>query len=169
MVHHWAASALVLVLCALRPPAALGQSKTSGPPAAQRQSDTARKRGTLGQNQPNPFPRETTIPFTVGDDSCASGTEQHVVTLRIYNILSQLVSVPVLTDSASVDGTVGQGLSRPVSGLKLSCGAYSARWDGKHSRSGRRAAPGVYMYQLVVDGRPSGMKKMLVSQDTPAP
>jgi hypothetical protein len=169
MVHHWAASALLLVLCALPPSVAFGQSKTSGPPPVQRQSDAARKHGTLGQNQPNPFPRETTIPFTVGDDSCASGTEQHVVTLRIYNILSQLVSVPVLTDSANADGTAVLTSPRPVNGLQLSCGAYSARWDGKHSRSGRRAAPGVYMYQLVVDGRPAGMKKMLVSQETPAP
>jgi hypothetical protein len=46
----------------------------------------------------------------------------------------------------------------------LPCGTYVAHWDGKYARSGRMAPPGVYMYQLLVDGHPVGMRKLLVSR-----
>jgi len=155
MVHRWASPALGLLVCVLV------ASRASSQVPDQRAEGTHR-RGTLGQNQPNPFSHETTIPFTVGDAECAAGTQHHVVTLRIYNILSQVVAFPALADSAATDPPGVSTQTRELSNLSLPCGSYVARWNSKHSRDNREAAPGVYMYQLMIDGHPSGMKKMLL-------
>jgi hypothetical protein len=157
MLYRRTARLVVLVLCILIPSRASAQS-------TERRPEGSGRRGTLGQNQPNPFPRETKIPFTVGGDSCGPGTEQHVVTLRIYNILSQLIGIPVLVDSSTADDSASAATRRSLDRLTLPCGAYSAYWDGTHAHGGRLAAPGVYMYQLVVDGHPAGMKKLLVAR-----
>lgn len=155
MLYRRTARFVVLVLCVLIPSRASGQS-------TERRPEGVGRRGTLGQNQPNPFPRETMIPFTVGGDSCAPRTEQHVVTLRIYNILSQLIGTPVLVDSGAAEDSASPATRRSLDRLTLPCGAYSAYWDGTHAPGARLAAPGVYMYQLVVDGHPAGTKKLLV-------
>ena len=155
MVYRWATPALGLLVCVLV------ASRASGQVADQR-AESSRRRGVLGQNQPNPFSQETTIPFTVGDGDCAAGTQHHVVTIRIYNILSQVVAIPMLVDSAVTDPPGASTATRALSTLSLPCGSYSARWDGRHARNNREAAPGVYMYQLIVDGRPQGTKKMLL-------
>jgi hypothetical protein len=36
--------------------------------------------------------------------------------------------------------------------LALKCGEYHAYWDGKYLDGKREATPGVYYYQLTVDG-----------------
>ena len=153
MVYRWATPALGLLACGLAATRASGQ-------VADQRAESSRRRGVLGQNQPNPFSQETTIPFTVGDADCAAGTQHHVVTIRIYNILSQVVAIPVLVESAPTDPP--SAAARAVSSVALACGSYGARWDGRHSRNNREAAPGVYMYQLLVDGHPQGTKKMLL-------
>jgi hypothetical protein len=133
--------------------------------SAERSSDRSRWRGALGQNEPNPFSEQTTIPFTIGSAECPAGTEHHTVTLRIYNILSQIVGVAVLVEGANGDTASGAPKARRLSNIDLPCGSYVARWDGKHVQEGRdAAAPGVYMYQLVIDGRPAGMRKMLLKR-----
>ena len=157
MVYRWASPALGLLACALVASRAAGQ-------VPDQRAESSRRRGVLGQNDPNPFSRETTIPFSVGDSDCAAGTQHHVVTLRIYNILSQVVAIPMLVDSAATDPPSAASTTRAVSSLSLACGSYVARWDGKHTRNNREAAPGVYMYQLIIDGHPSGMKKMLLKR-----
>ena len=93
----------------------------------------------LLENEPNPVTTGTTIGFVIGPEVCGQG---HVptVSLQIYNVLVQVVAVPVLTDG------------RPTTNLKLPCGEYRARWDGRQ-RDGRQAQTGVYYYQLVVDGQ----------------
>jgi hypothetical protein len=154
MVHRWASPALGLLVCMLLTSRASGQ-------VAER-ADGSRRRGVLGQNEPNPFSRQTTIPFSVGDAQCAVGTQRHVVTLRIYNILSQVIAIPTLVDSTTGDPPSDPPKARTIANLTLSCGSYAAHWDGKHSSDNREAAPGVYMYQLMIDGHPSGMKKMLL-------
>ncbi len=154
MIQRWAAPALGLLVCGLFTTRAASQ-------VPNQRADSNRRWGTLRQNQPNPFANETTIPFSVGDAGCAVGT-QHVVTIRIYNILSQVVAVPALVDSTSGDHSVAP--ARAVNNLALGCGDYVARWDGKHTRDSRDAPPGVYMYQLVVDGHPAGMKKMVITR-----
>ena len=83
MIHRSAALALVLALGAITPEPAVGQS-SSPPPRA-------RKLATLGQNFPNPFRPETYIPFTI--DDCEAPGRQRVVSLRVYNVLAQLVAV----------------------------------------------------------------------------
>lgn len=159
MVHRWAPAALGIVACVLTASAAAAQAK-----ASDQRAERSHRRGVLAQNEPNPFASQTTIPFSVGDTDCAAGTQQHIVTLRIYNILSQIVAVATLVDSASTDQSTAAAPSRTLSNLSLACGTYVARWDGKHAPDNRDAAPGVYMYQLLIDGHPAGMRKMLLKR-----
>lgn len=144
MYHRWAAPALVLALWCLAPESAAGQS---GHPD---QQPRGRKAGTLGSNYPNPFKADTHIPFTV---NCAEGSAGgHVVSVRIYNVLAQLVAVPIAQDSGA-----------PLDGVELTCGDHVAYWDGKVRGTGREAAPGIYIYELLVDGQRSA-RKMLVAR-----
>ncbi|MEO6527785.1 MAG: hypothetical protein ABIP93_14280 [Gemmatimonadaceae bacterium] len=146
MYHRWAALALVLALWSLSPKTAAGQS-VSQPD----QQPRGRKAGTLGQNYPNPFNPETRINFGV---ACAEGSGgPRVVSLRIYNVLAQLVAIPIV-----------QGPGERLSNMKLDCDKdYVAYWDGKVLSTGREAASGIYIYELVVDGERQA-KKMFVAK-----
>ena len=141
MHHRWAALALVLALCAISPKSAAGQDPSS---------PRERKLGTLGQNFPNPFKPDTFIPFTVTD--CNGRGGQRLVSLRVYNVLAQLVATPVL-----------HGAGVPLAGVRLSCGKYQGYWNGKISGDRRQAASGVYLYELVIDGQRSS-RKMFVAK-----
>lgn len=141
MHHRWAALALVLALGATAPSSAAGQSTL--PPRE-------RRLGTLGQNFPNPFKPDTWIPFSV--DDCSGRGGQRVVSLRVYNVLAQLVATPKL-----------HGANVAVAGVKLSCGNYLAYWDGRVLRGHRQATSGVYVYELVIDGQRSS-RKMFVAR-----
>jgi hypothetical protein len=110
----------------------------------------------LKQNYPNPFNPATTIPFTLNGDLFANGHRPRV-SLKIYNVLAQLVAVPIL-----------QGTGEDLDNLELTCGTagsapcpFTAYWDGKVLKTDREAASGIYIYQLVVDGR-RFTKKMIV-------
>ena len=110
----------------------------------------------LLQNYPNPFNPTTTIPFRLSADLFRNG-HHPVVSLRIYNVLAQLVAIPTL-----------QGLGQPLDGVQLDCVdessgycSFSAYWDGTYLNTGRQAASGIYVYQLVVDGARQS-KKMIV-------
>lgn len=108
----------------------------------------------LKQNYPNPFNPATTIPFALGGELWTSG-RQPVVSLKVYNVLGQLVAIPIL-----------QGTGQQLDNVPLSCGEtagcnYTAYWDGKVLGTEREAASGVYLYQLVVNGR-RFTRKMLV-------
>jgi hypothetical protein len=112
----------------------------------------------LKQNYPNPFNPATTIPFTLNGDLFANG-HRPKVSLKIYNVLAQLVATPIL-----------QGTGEALSELELTCAtggaasspcAFNAYWDGKVLNTDREAASGVYIYQLIVDGR-RFTKKMIV-------
>ena len=98
----------------------------------------------LGRNYPNPFNPETTIPFELAQSLFEDG-HQPTVTLRIYNVLAQLVAIPIL-----------QGSGEPLDKMQLDwngTGQYSAYWDGKIRGTDREAPSGVYVYQLIVDGQ----------------
>src|SRR6266516_2260844 len=108
----------------------------------------------LKHHFPNPFNPATTIPFSLSGDLFSNG-HRPVASLKIYNVLAQLVAVPIL-----------QGTGEGLDNLALTCGnaagcSYSAYWDGNVRNTGQPAASGVYIYQLVVDGR-RFTKKMIV-------
>ena len=142
MYHRWAALALVLALWSLSPKSAAGQSASQ----PEQQQPRGRKAGTLGQNYPNPFNPETFIPFSL---TCDGGGSEHVVSLRVYNVLAQLVAVPRL-QGGNGDVPGGQKLDGHV---VLPCGEYTAWWNGNYLDSDREVASGVYIYRLEVDGR----------------
>jgi len=98
----------------------------------------------LGRNYPNPFNPETTIPFELDQSLFADGHQPNV-SLRIYNVLAQLIAIPIL-----------QGSGEPLDAMQLEwngTGRYSAYWDGKIRDSDREAPSGIYVYQLIVDGQ----------------
>ena len=100
MKLRWGALVVVLVLSALMPRVLTAQGTQS--------PSRERKAGVLKQNYPNPFNPETRIPFSIGDEKCEDPGRQHRVSLRIYNILSQLVAVPVLARRRQPDGTYAE-------------------------------------------------------------
>jgi hypothetical protein len=114
------------------------------PVAAQANVDPPRVE--LKENYPNPFFPTTTIPFLISHDVCTKG-HQPVVSLKIYNVLVQVVAIPILTD-ATGSRTGGERLDS----LRLRCGEYHAYWDGKYLDGRGEATPGIYYYQLTVDG-----------------
>jgi hypothetical protein len=151
MKLRWAALTTVLALSAIMPRDLSAQSTTTT-------QGRERSSGGLGQNYPNPFNPETRIPFNIGDaPECATDAgRQFRVTLRVYNLLSQLVAIPVLQG-----GTGGVAGGQALENVYLTCGQYTAYWDGKYLNSSREVASGIYMYRLEVDGR-SFVKKMVV-------
>src|SRR5262247_1971182 len=115
MKLRWGALSLVLVLSALMPRVLTAQG-----------GQNPSRAGVLKQNYPNPFNPETRIPFTVGDEKCVDPGRQYKVSLRIYNILSQLVAIPVLQGGT---GNVAQGGVK-IANIPLTCGDYVAYWNG---------------------------------------
>ena len=151
MKHLWRALLIVLVLSAFMP----GRSAAQGT-----SPQTGRGQGAgfkLGQNFPNPVNQDTRIPFIVGDAlGCTDSGRQHRVSLRIYNLLAQLVAVPVLQGGA---GNAAGG--ELLENLLLTCNQYLAYWDGKYSQTGEDVASGIYLFRLEVDGKVL-VKKMIV-------
>ena len=110
----------------------------------------------LGQNYPNPFNPATTIPFRLNAELWANG-QRPVVSLRIYNVLAQLVAVPSL-----------QASGQPLENVELECRdqrdgfcEFSAYWDGHYINTTREAASGVYVFQLTVNGQRAS-KRMII-------
>ncbi len=118
----------------------LGLLVGAGSPVAG-QANVIPPRVELKENYPNPFFPATTIPFEISREVCARG-HQPVVSLKIYNVLVQVIAIPSLAD----------GSGERLDSLRLRCGAYRAYWDGQYLDGKREASPGVYYYQLTVDG-----------------
>lgn len=95
----------------------------------------------LRENYPNPFFPSTTIPFLLNPALCEGG-HQPLVSLRLYNVLAQMVAIPILLNSNG----------ERIDGLRLRCGAHEAFWDGRMMNRTREVTPGVYYAQLTVDG-----------------
>src|SRR5256712_569906 len=105
---------------------------------------------------PNPFNPATTVPFTLSGDLFVNG-HRPKVSLKIYNVLAQLVAVPIL-----------QGTGERVEDVELACSSpqgcsFSCYWDGTVLNTGQPAAPGVYIYRLFAVGERYA-KKMIVLQ-----
>ena len=149
MKLRWAALAVVLALSVLVSHDLRAQ--TSEP-----EKGRTRAQGELGQNYPNPFDVDTRIPFVIGTPpECNQPGRLHRVTVRVYNILLQLIAVPVLQGGG---GTVADG--QPLENVLLPCDRYVAYWNGKLLNTSRDAASGVYIYQLEIDGRPVDVKRL---------
>jgi hypothetical protein len=139
MKQRWAGGLFVLALFALPASSAAAQGQQS--------SRDNRTGSELKQNYPNPFNPETRIAFSVGGyPNCVDPSRQYRVSLKVFNLLAQQVAVPVL------QGGVAGG--QPLENMFLTCGEYTAYWDGKVSGSNREAASGVYAYRLEVNGSP---------------
>jgi hypothetical protein len=87
----------------------------------------------LGQNFPNPFNPETTIPYQLGRRS--------EVSLEIYNIIGQRIR------------TLVQGVQSP--------GQFAVTWDGRDD-AGKSAATGIYICQFQADEFAATQKLILV-------
>ncbi len=117
---------------------------SAAPSQAEAQQNPPTEPVRLKRNYPNPFNPETTIPFELDQSVFAEGHEP-TVSLRIYNVLAQLVAIPIL-----------QGVGEPLDNVRLSwngTGEYSAYWDGKIMGTNVEAPSGVYVYQLTVDSQ----------------
>jgi hypothetical protein len=122
-----------------------GASATLSAQVPGKPATTGRTNGfQLEQNYPNPFNPETKIPFVLGEELFADGRPA-VVTLRIYNLLQQLVAVPVALGHPSGEGTHLNELEYTQPGR------YEAYWDGT-DQSGHQVASGIYFMQLTVNG-----------------
>lgn len=123
---------------------AFGQESGGGTPPSNRD------RGfRLQQNYPNPFNPETTIPFELPGELFEGGRSVRV-TIQIYNVLQQLVAIPVAKYHA-------QG-GQPLKNLEYTApGLYEAFWDGEDIR-GQDVASGVYYVLMIVNGRKQVMK-----------
>ncbi len=123
------------------------------PSLAEAQVDPPTEPVRLKRNYPNPFNPETTIPFDVEESVFADGHEP-TVSLRIYNVLAQLVAIPIL-----------QGSGEPLDNVRLAwngTGEYSAYWDGKIMGTDVEAPSGVYVYQLTVDNDRQSMRMTII-------
>ncbi len=132
------------------------------PSRARAQDCSPKDNVALCRNYPNPFNPETFIPFRLEGGLFTSG-QAPVVSIRIYNVLAQLVAVPIL-----------QGSGERLDNLPLAwngTGNYTAYWDGKYLTTDREAASGVYVYQLSIQWVENGKarsqtfsKKMTVAK-----
>jgi len=115
-----------------------------------------RGRGSqLEQNYPNPFNPVTRIPFTLSDELFADGKPVQV-TIRIYNILRQLVAIPTALNHPAGNGETIDRLQYPAPGR------YLAFWDGT-DKDGKKVASGAYFVQLEINGRRVATRAMTVA------
>ena len=122
---------LTLLLAGVGPPLAAQQNRPPPPPP----------NATLGENTPNPFFPATLIPFSIRTEECTDGQLPRV-SLKVYNVLVQVVAVPVLQS----------GRGEVLDNIRMACGDHVALWDGRTLDGRTDPAPGVYYVQLTVDG-----------------
>lgn len=98
----------------------------------------------LEQNYPNPVNPETWLPFHL-EESLFQNGDSAVVTIRIFNILRQVVAIPQAVDHP-------EGRARVLNLTYSEPGRKVAYWDGKDT-AGRRVPTAVYYVQMVVNGQ----------------
>jgi hypothetical protein len=157
MFHRWAAHVLVLALCAMTPKYAAGQVTQEAP--------RGHSAGAFGKPYPNPFNPEVFIPFSVDTTACTDGSQQHVVSIRILNILAQQVAIPILyVGGNNTRPSPSASASGPMSNLRLGCGFYTGYWDGKIPGTSKDAASGTVLGQLFSDGKLKGTIKIFYAK-----
>ncbi|NIR43174.1 MAG: T9SS type A sorting domain-containing protein [Gemmatimonadetes bacterium] len=156
MRHSRYAVLLVLLLAWIPDSPEVFAQQSDTATAAQEESQEGEVRGVaLEQNYPNPFRRDTRIPFVLGEGLFEDGTSV-VVSVRIYNVLGQLVSIPTALDHPSAAGQPALELryDRP--------GRYLLYWDGT-DQSGRRVNSGIYFCRITAN-RAQDLLKIAVSR-----
>ena len=138
-----------LALLALPPQMAAAQETGSDAPPASGSGFE------LQQNYPNPFNPTTRIPFTLQPSLFAEG-HPPMVTMRIFNVLQQLVAYPTALNHPMGNGTPVRELTYETPGQK------EAFWDGRDI-NGRQVASGIYYLQVIVNGNRRVMP-MIVSK-----
>lgn len=150
MKPRWAALLVVLALLVGVSASADAQSTTPRRPAV---ADSA------AVLPPVTTQAERQMTFSVGDaPNCSERGRLYKVSLRVYNVLAQLVAVPTLKDDERRDD------DKPLENVLLSCDEYTAYWDGRNANTSQNAAPGIYLYQLEVDGRPVQVKRVIIKK-----
>jgi hypothetical protein len=115
-------------------------------------SDRAKPR--IEQGSSSPLSPGSPISFALFQEDFEDG-KPVVVSLRIRNILGQLVAVPAAVDHP--DGGIGvENLVYTSPGLK------EAVWNG-NDRSGHPVAAGIYLLELVVNGERAPPLRIVVA------
>jgi len=116
-----------------------------------------RGRGSqLEQNYPNPFNPVTRIPFTLSVELFEDGGSA-VVTIRIYNVLRQLVATPTALNHPAGNGALIDRLQYTAPGR------YLAYWDGT-DKDGKKVGSGLYFAWLEINGRRVSLLPMTVAK-----
>ena len=134
---------LLLLAGSLSPPLHAQDGRTDGP-------SSSGQGFHLEQNYPNPVAEDTWIPFVL-EDRLFESNDSVVVSLRIYNILAQVVAFPV---TAVAGRTVRQ---RVLNLVFRDPGRRLAYWDGKDI-GGKPVPSGMYVAELRVNDRPQARK-----------
>ncbi len=149
MRRAYSVSVILLALGILSVPL-YGQDAGGGAPPGDRERSFR-----LEQNYPNPFNPSTRIPFILEEGMFQDG-HPVVVSIRIFNLLQQLVAVPTALNHPDGSGLPVLDLAYTTPGRK------EAFWDGR-DRNGREVASGVYYLQLVVNNQ-TVVRKMVVAK-----
>lgn len=118
------------------------------------QNGSERVKSRLGQSYTNPFDPVARIPFILSDEDFEDG-KPVVVSIRILNVLGQYIASPAALDHPE-GAVVVENLEYSTAGLKL------AVWDGL-DRLGNKAASGMYLLELVVNGERTPPLKIVVA------
>ncbi len=132
---------LLVIYGFLSPPDTRAQDTQPQPPRPM----VAERGFRLEQNSPNPVNPETWIPFHLEEGLFKEG-RPGVVSIRIYNMLRQLVAVPTAVNHPRGRDIRVTDLRYTEPGRKL------AYWNGK-DLAGRLVPPGVYYCELTVNER----------------
>ena len=156
-MKHRSSVLLVLLLARVffSPEAVAQQTDTTAAPGVIPQQQEEVRGVALEPNYPNPFNRETRVPFVLGRDLFQDGRSV-VVTVRIYNVLRQVVAIPVALDHPTASG-------QPVQELRYDApGRYLLLWDG-NDMSGQPVSSGIYFCEIIA-GRSRDVGKMIVTR-----
>ncbi|HET6231120.1 MAG TPA: hypothetical protein VFE05_13685 [Longimicrobiaceae bacterium] len=140
---------LLVIYGFLSPPKLRAQDPEESLPAQ------AAKGFRLEQNSPNPVNPETWIPFYLEERLFKDG-QPGVVSIRIYNVLRQLVAVPTAVGHPRGKDVKVTNLRYTQPGRKL------AYWDGR-DLNGRRVPSGLYYCELVVNDKNDFIRIVVVT------
>ena len=146
MYHRWAALTLVLALWCLTPKSAAGQSALS----LSSSSPEGVSQGASDRTFRIPSIRKPASPSASSARDGRGGSTSYP-------------SASTTSWRSSSPSPCSRGRARPPRICELPCGNFVAFWDGKVQSTGREAASGVYIYELVVDGERTA-KKMFVAK-----